>query len=117
MIEFLLLLVGFCYVLHKMCAEKGISPWSYLIGFVTGFFLILFLTSAAIVFFYGPNILNDPEAGKEIMSFTLPAILFQFMLFLFFRRKISRISDYHDEDDETHTPPSDGTKKDLSYFR
>ena len=113
---FLLLLVAFCYVLHKMCEEKGISPWNYLMGFVGGFILVLFATSAAIMFFYGPNIINDPDAAKKIMAFTPFAMLFHFLLFIFFRRKISRVDTFNDEDD-THTPPPSDGKKDLSYFR
>ena len=115
--EFLLLLVGFCYVLHKMCAEKGISPVNYLVGFVTGFFIVLLGVAVAIACIYGPNIMNDPDANKKILAFTPFALLFHFLLFIFFRRKIAKVADFHDEDDN-HTPnPPTGEKKDLSYFR
>jgi hypothetical protein len=100
-----------------MCAEKGISPWSYLLGFITGFFLVLFATSAAIIFVYGSNVMSDPDAMKKIASFSPFAMMFHFLLFIFFRHKISRIPDYNDEDDETHLPPPASGNKDLSYFR
>src|SRR5438105_4908945 len=114
---FLILLVAFCYVLHKMCAEKGISPWSYLTGFVTGFILVLFATSAAIVYFYGQNVINDPEVSKKVMVFAPFALMFHFLLFIFFRHKIARIPDFHDEDEEKHIPPPANGKGDFSYFR
>lgn len=119
MVMFLFLLVAFCSVLHNMCAEKGISPWSYITGFVTGFFLVLFATSALVVMIYGPNIVNDPDAAKKLLLFSPFAMLFHFLLFIFFRRKIARIPDFNDdEDDNDHLPPpSDREKKDFSYFR
>ena len=111
------ILVLFCYFLHKMAVDKGLSPWGYIGGFITGFFLIIFSTAAAIVFFYGRNVLHSPDAQKEIESFMPFAMLFDFLLFLFFRWRIERIPDYNDDDDDHHMPPNDGEKKDLSYFR
>ena len=98
-----------------MCTEKGISPWGYVSGFVGGFLLILLIAYAGCVYFYGPNVLHDPEAQKKIESMTPFAMMFQFLLFILFRRKIESIPDYHDEDDDN--TPTDGGKKDLSYFR
>jgi len=109
-------LVFFCYFLHKMCAEKGISPWNYLAGFVTGFFIIILAVWGISVYFFGPNFLHDADAHKKIESMSPFAMMFQFLLFLFFRRKIERLPDYHDEDDDNNLPPNGG-KKDLSYFR
>ncbi len=115
---FLLLLVFFCFMLHKMCDERGISPWSYLTGFVAGFVLILFLTSAAIVYLYGQNVLNDPDLQKKIIFFTPVALVCDLLLFLFMRRKISKVGVYHDDDDDSNMPPPPSNeKKDLSYFR
>ena len=113
---FLILLVVFCFVLHKMCVERGISPWNHLIGFVTGFFLILFATSFTIVVVYGQNIISDPDVEKKVMLFAPFAMLFHFLLFIFFRMKISRVPLHKDEDDEPHHPTDSG-KKDFSYFR
>lgn len=113
---FLIMLVVFSYMLHKLCIEKGISPWNHLVGFIVGFILILFATSFAIVIVYGQNIINDPDVETKVMLFAPFAMLFQFLLFIFFRLKISRISLHNDEHDEP-TPPKDTDKKDLSYFR
>ena len=113
---FPIILVLFSYFLHKMCVEKGVSPWGYLAGFVSGFVLILLVAYAGCVYFYGPNVLHDPEAQKKIESMTPFAMMFQFLLFILFRRRIENIPDYHDEDDDNNLPP-DGGKKDLSYFR
>ncbi|MES2620499.1 MAG: hypothetical protein V4615_06575 [Bacteroidota bacterium] len=113
---FLILLVVFSYVIHKMCADRGISPWKHLIGFVTGFFLVLFATSFAIVMVYGQSVMSDPDVEKKVMVFAPFAMLFQFLLFVFFRIKIARVRVPNNEDDEP-TLPKDGEKKDLSYFR
>ena len=114
---FPIILVLFSYYLHKMCVEKGISPWNYLAGFVTGFVLIILAAWGVSVYFFGPNFLHDLDAQKEIESMSPFAMMFQFLLFLFFRRRIERMPDLHDEDDD-HNLPNDGNgKKDLSYFR
>ena len=114
---FPVLLVVFCYVLHRMCTEKGVSPWSYLTGFITGFLLIIMATWSIINFLFGRNAINDPEMQKTILALWPFAMLFHFLLFVFFRRKISRIPDYPDDKDDSHTPPPSSGKKDLSYFR
>ena len=116
MFFFPFILILFSFFLHKMAVEKGISTWGYLGGFIAGFFLIILATVAAIIFFYGTHVLNDPDAAREVQSLTPFTMLFHFLLFLFFRRKIERMPDYHDEDDDNNLPPNDG-KKDLSYFR
>lgn len=115
---FLLLLVGFSYAIHKMCSERGISPWSYLVGFISGFFLILFATSAVLVMMYGQNVINDPDVENKVMAMAPFAMLFQFLLFVFFRIKIGRTRIASKEhDDDTPPPPPTKEKKDLSYFR
>ena len=111
-----IMLVTFCYFLHKMCVDKGISPWGYVGGFVGGFFLIILLAAVGIVFFYGPHVMKDADSYKEVESLIPFAMMFHFLLFLFFRRKIERLPDYNEDDDDNHLPPNDG-KKDLSYFR
>jgi hypothetical protein len=113
---FIILLVGFSYMIHKMCSERGISPVNHLIGFITGFFLILFATSLALVLVYGQNVINDPEVESKVLQFAPFAYMFQFLLFVFFRLKIARIP-LQDNDDDEPTPPKNGEKKDLSYFR
>jgi hypothetical protein len=60
--------------------------------------------------------LADADAQKEVQSLTPFTMLFDFLLFLYFRRRIDRLPDYHDEDDDNNLPPNGG-KKDLSYFR
>ena len=116
MFFFPFILILFSYFLHKMAVEKGLSPWGYLGGFVAGFFVVIFASVAAIIFFYGVHVLGDADAQKEVNSITPFTMLFHFLLFLYFRRRIERIPDYNDEDDDNNLPPNDG-KKDLSYFR
>ena len=113
---FLIMLVVFSYMLHKLCLEKGISPWNHIVGFIMGFILILFATSFAIVMVYGQNIINDPDVATKVMLFAPFAMLFQFLLFIFFRLKINRLPLHHDEHDEPK-PPKDTDKKDIYYFR
>jgi len=111
------ILVICCFFLHKMSVEKGISPWNYLAGFISGFFLIIMAAWGVTVYFFGPNFMHDADAQKKIESMTPFAMMFQFLLFLFFRRKIDRLPDLHDEDDDNNLPNDGKEKKDLSYFR
>ena len=114
---FLILLMLFCYFLHNMCNEKGVSPWSYLAGFVTGWVLVFLAASAIIVFIYGRNVINHPDLQNELRPFTAFILLFHFILFIFFRQKIAHLPDYTEDDDDSHLPPPSSGKKDLSYFR
>lgn len=116
---FVILLLVFCYVIHSMCNERGLSPWGYLAAFIAGYFLVFFGTSIAVIVAYGPNIINDPDAEKKVMNFIPFIFLFHGLLFFLFWRKLSRIKTYGDEDDDnTHLPPPPSKdKKDLSYFR
>ena len=111
-------LVLFSYFIHKLCVEKEISPWGYLGGFVSGFVLIIAAALGACLFFFGPNVMHDPEALKKLESMTPFALMFQFLLFLYFRRRIERIP-FQDEDDDSNVPPTGGGRegKDFSYFR
>jgi hypothetical protein len=99
-----------------MCHEKGVSPWNYIAGFVTGWLLVFFVASAVIVFIYGRDVVNHPDLQKDFLPFYPFILLFHFLLFIFFRQKIAHLPDYNEDDDDTHFPPSD-EKKDLSYFR
>jgi hypothetical protein len=115
---FVTLLLIFCYILHNMCAERGLSPWSYLGGFIAGYFFGFLGTSIAIVLTYGPTIINDPDVEKKVMNFIPFTFIYHFLLFVFFWHKISKVEVYHDEDDDVHLPPPPSKeKKDLSYFR
>jgi hypothetical protein len=116
---FLTMLVLFCYMIHKLCEERGLAPWNYLAGYITGWFVVLLVTSIAIVVVYGQNIIHDPDAAKKILIFTPFTLLFHFLLFIFFRHRITSITapEYieHDDDMPSNGPPKE--KKDLSYFR
>jgi hypothetical protein len=114
---FILLLVLGCYILHNMCVERGISAWRYLMGFVAGFFLIIIAAAGALVYVYGPNVASDPDIQKKVVIFTGFAAVSHVLLFLFFHYKISRLPNYPDDEDDHRSPPSNGEKKDLSYFR
>jgi len=98
--------------------EREISPWAYLGGFFSGFVLIILAALGACLFFFGPNVMRDPEALKKLESVTPFALMFQFLLFLYFRRRIERVP-FHDEDDDNNTPSNGGGRagKDFSYFR
>ena len=100
-----------------MCTEKDVSPWGYLSAFIAGFLVIMGVGYASCLFFYGPNVIHDPEAQKKIESIAPFAMMFQFLLFVYVRRRIERIPDYQDDDDDNNFPPDNGGKKDLSYFR
>lgn len=116
---FIILLLIFCYVIHTMCADRGLSPWGYLATFLGGYFLVFFGTWAAVVIKYGQNIISDPDIEKKLTGFIPYILISHFLLFFLFWFRLSRIKVYHqDEDDDSHLPPTPpNDKKDLSYFR
>jgi hypothetical protein len=99
-----------------MCVERGIPAAKYLAGFIAGFFLVLFVTSFVIVMVYGQNIINDPDVQSKVALFSPFAMMFHFLLFIFFRLKISRAKTPQPPNEDEPLPPS-SEKKDLSYFR
>ncbi len=110
----ILILVILSWQLHRMAIAKGVSPWPYVVNFVSLFLgtMLLFVTTAFLI----TGVKTDLEEwGKLVLPFTPFILLFQIALFIFFRKKISRLADYKEADD-SGTPPS-SNKKDLSYFR
>lgn len=105
-------------MLYRMASNKGVSPWPYILNY-TGLALLLAVAVATfIIQLGGPEMFkgdwfNNPEA-RQIMMMGLPfTLLFELLLFLYFRKQIDKVV-VEDEEEIHPTPPE---KKDLSYFR
>jgi len=67
---------------------------------------------------FGKDLLQNEEAMKKAVLLEPFAILFEVLLFIYFRNRIAKAKVYYDDDDTTDEPPTTpGNKKDLSYFR
>ena len=111
----ILFLIILSWQLHRMSVAKRVSPWPYVLNFVAIFSLSSFLLVFFLYRFMGFTG-NIQEWGNTLKPYTSFILLFEFMLFIFFRQKIVRLPDYHDGEDDSNLSASGG-KKDLSYFR
>ena len=116
----IVLVVLFCYQLHRMASEKGLSPTPYILNYLAIFFFVIITFGCIFLSVYGSNALKDEEGIKAAMMFEPFAILFEFFLFIYFRKRIQKARAQEDDNDDftPPTPPSNKPpKKDLSYFR
>jgi len=115
MIDILLVLI-FCYQLHRMAHKRGLSAWPYLINYLAGFLLIAIGIGYTAISIFGKDLLQNEEAMKKTLMLEPFAILFEVLLFIYFRNKIMKAEVQQEEDDHQDPPPAQ-EKKDLSYFR
>ncbi len=115
MIDILLVLI-FCYQLHRMAHKRGLPAWPYLLNYLAGFFLIAIGIGYTAMSIFGKDLLQNEAAMKKTLMLEPFAILFEVLLFIYFRNKIMKAEVPQDEDDNNEPPPTE-EKKDLSYFR
>ncbi len=124
----LILLAIFSYALYRMAISYNITPWKWIIRYVIAFFVSMIALVLTLVGVYGTSLFKDLEAVEKIMTPLSPfVLLYQFVLFFFFRTRILRyvhILDQIDKDNNNNmpNPPSPPTttgkdQKDFSYFR
>jgi hypothetical protein len=115
----LVLVIIFCYQLYRLSRERGISPVPYLLNYLAAFTLMMIAFGFLLFSLYGPNILKSEEGIKMAMMFEPFAIMFEVFLFIYFRKRLLRVSIPSSGDTDNFNPPkSQGKeKKDLSYFR
>jgi p-aminobenzoyl-glutamate transporter AbgT len=119
----LVLLTIFSYAIYRMAQSYNITPWKWITRYVVVFFMSLFAISALIVGIYGQNMMKDNALAQKVIFSLEPFImLYQFVLFFFFRNRIERYVhlldqvDKHDNDTKLPDPPAKD-QKDFSYFR
>ncbi len=115
----LILTIILCFQIYRMARERSISPWSFMMNFLSAFFLVLIAFSYSLVAIFGVDALMSEEGKGTIMKFEPFVMLFVVFLFLFFRKRIQKSPVSSNRDDNDFNPPSPPTKekKDLSYFR
>jgi hypothetical protein len=107
-----------------MAVSNNITPWKWIIRYVGTFVASTFAIVAVLFGIYGPNVMKDSAAVQKLAFQVEPFILlYQFVLFFFFRTRIVKYVhnlDQLDKPDDTPTPPPSTPKsedKDFSYFR
>ncbi len=122
----LILLSIFSYALYRMAVSYNITPWKWIMRYVISFTVSLFACVAIMIGIYGEAMMKDTafiqKLGLAIEPFMM---LYQFMLFFFFRTRIIKYVHNLDVIDKNNdnTPPTPPAKKDqkeqkdFSYFR
>jgi hypothetical protein len=127
MIDIILLAI-FSYALYRLAESYNITPWKWIFKYIGAFFGSYLALSIGIVAFYGQSIVKDIPALEKMALMIEPfVLLYQFLLFFFFRTRIIRyvhILDQIDKNDNNNfpdppAPTKDSSKdqKDFSYFR
>lgn len=111
----LILVILFCYQLHKMASQRGLSPMPYVLNYLAVFFLTMIGAAVLFLNFFGADALKDEQGIKVAMAFEPFAIAFEIFLFIYFRKKIQKANT--DNRSDNPPPPPSEEKKDLSYFR
>ena len=115
----IILVVLFCYQLNRMARERGISPLPYILNYLAIFFLMMMAFGFTLFSIYGPDVLKSEEGIMTAAKFEPFAIMFEVFLFIYFRKRLQKVSipSADDTGDFTPPPPPSKEKKDLSYFR
>ena len=122
----LILLSIFSYALYRMAVSYNITPWKWIMRYVIAFIASLFAFVAIMIGIYGEAMMKDTafiqKLGLAIEPFMM---LYQFVLFFFFRTRIVKYVHNLDVIDKNNdntppTPPANKDQKeqkDFSYFR
>ena len=124
----LILLVIFGYALYRMAVNYNITPWKWIIRFVSVFFLSVMGLLLVVTGIYGEASMKDMDVlGKHIAPLQPFVLLYQFILFFIFRSWMIRYVHHldmlekdnnNDGSNNNHTPDSPHKdQKDFSYFR
>jgi CBS domain containing-hemolysin-like protein len=121
----LILLSIFSYALYRMAVGYNITPWKWIIRYVVTFMASSFALVAVLFSIYGENMMKDIAfVGKLGMQMEPFILLYQFVLFFFFRVRILKYVHALDQVDKVdNTPPPSSPQppkkedKDLYYFR
>lgn len=109
----------FCYQLHRMARQRGLSPLPYILNYIAAFLLVVFLLAYTFISVFGKNALQTQDGIKAALYLEPVAVAFEIFLFLYFRRRIQKAVARNEDDFTPPTTPKNPAppKKDLSYFR
>lgn len=110
-----ILSIVFCVAFYRLAQKKGVSPWPYILNYVGAVMLVCFLLAYTFASLYGREALQTEDGLRKALYFAPISIAFEILLYVYFRKKLQKIS-VVDKDEDNFTPPPP-PKKDLSYFR
>ncbi|MBS1624292.1 MAG: hypothetical protein JSS76_19855 [Bacteroidetes bacterium] len=119
----IIVLAIFSYALYRLAMSHHIRPWRWIINYVLTFMVSTFAMAVVLLNVYGQNMMKDMDFMAKVAIRIEPFILlYQFVLFFFFRTRILKYVHALDEldkiDNTPPTPPAPKKEdKDLSYFR
>lgn len=113
----LLFLVLICVFIFQIARKQGVSPWMYVVNYISIFFAVGIVISCICIAVFGQEAIMS-EQGMKTAELIQPFILlFEIILFLFFRKQILKARTPVNNDDDYNRPEPPKEKKDLSYFR
>ena len=116
----LILVAVYCFALYKMAEGYNITPWKWIGRYVTVFIATLFGAVAVMFGIFGETLKEPALMQKVGLSMEPFMLLYEFVLFYFFRTRIIRYVHNLDQiDNNKNNFPDSPNKdqKDFSYFR
>src|ERR1035437_5147767 len=126
----LILLSVFSFALYRMAVSYNITPWKWIVRYVLVFIASLFAFAAVMMGIYGEAMMKDTAFIQKLGLANEPfMLLYQFVLFFFFRTRIVRYvhnldlmdknnnNDIPDRPSPRKGPKNEKEQKDFSYFR
>ncbi|MFN8277275.1 MAG: hypothetical protein U0T84_07320 [Chitinophagales bacterium] len=115
-IVLLLILSG---ALYRMATGYNIRPWRWVINFTGAFLATMMLASIALVARFGTDVTNNKDAMAIIYRLSPFTMLYQFLLFMYFRTMMKKYVGHLDKleayQEEAEKPQRD--TRDFSHFR
>ncbi|MFN8309394.1 MAG: hypothetical protein U0T73_05475 [Chitinophagales bacterium] len=116
----LILMCIFGGALYYMAINYNIRPWRWVGIYVGAFMATVFVAVMVLYGIYGQGLISDPEAIKKVQLLIPFTLLYQFLLFMYFRSMMKKYVAHLDKIDayqekSERNQPTDN--RDFSHFR
>ena len=117
----LILVIILSYALFRMAKSQNIRPWRWVFNYVGAFLTTALVAGFALFYLYGEAVLKDPDLQKKVNLFLPFTLLYEVILFFYFRTLMNKYVTYLDKVDEykatTNDPRPQEGKQDFTHFR
>lgn len=113
MIE-LILIIYLCSVIGKLAKSKGESAGGWIFRYLSLVISLYFVVVYCVLRYWGEGVITNMKSMVIISAF---GMAFELILFFLMKRRLEKMPDPndHEDDDQMKEPPKE--EKDLSYFR
>lgn len=106
--------------LYYMADNYNIRPWRWVRNYVGVFLASIIVLSLVLFGIYGQDMISNPEVIKKIQMIVPFTLLYQFLLFMYFRSMMKKYVSYLDKKDAFENEAERNRQtdnRDFSHFR